>query len=200
MKIVPLILLFCLLLIADCLSAQYDPSKISKKLFAIYMQAMEKANSRDFNGAIDLLNQCISTEPKYVDAFLSLGGVYGQLKNYKSSTDNYEKAFAIDSNYTNEYKLPYSIDLAGQGRFQEALNTINALLNSEKISPATRRASEVRQKTYEFAVDYASKHSNASYQFTPVNLGDSINTPSSEYYPSITINDSLFVFTRRGTG
>ncbi|HEY7161368.1 MAG TPA: OmpA family protein, partial [Acidobacteriota bacterium] len=35
---------------------------------------------------------------------------------------------------------------------------------------------------------------------TPINLGDSINTPSSEYYPSITINDSLFVFTRRGAG
>ena len=40
----------------------------------------------------------------------------------------------------------------------------------------------------------------SSYQFTPINLGDSINTVSSEYYPSITINDSLFVFTRRGAG
>jgi len=201
MKIKPLIFfLFCLLLIANCLSAQYDPTKINKKVFAVYMQAMEKANGRDFNGAIDLLNQCISMEPKYVDGFLSLGGVYGQLKNYKNSTENYEKAFAIDSNYTNEYKLPYSINLAGQGRFQEALNTINSLLNSAKISPATRRASEYRQKTFQFAVDYASKHSNSSYQFEPINLGDSINTPSSEYYPSITINDSLFVFTRRGAG
>jgi outer membrane protein OmpA-like peptidoglycan-associated protein/tetratricopeptide (TPR) repeat protein len=201
MKIKPLIFfLFCLLLIANCLSAQYDPTKINKKVFAVYMQAMEKANGRDFNGAIDLLNQCISMEPKYVDGFLSLGGVYGQLKNYKNSTENYEKAFAIDSNYTNEYKLPYSINLAGQGRFQEALNTINSLLNSAKISPATRRASEYRQKTFQFAVDYASKHSNSSYQFAPINLGDSINTPGSEYYPSITINDSLFVFTRRGAG
>ena len=164
------------------------------------MQAMERANGRDFKGAIDLLNECTSIEPKYADAFLSLGGVYGQLKNYKSSTENYEKAFAIDSNYTNEYKLPYSINLAGQGRFQEALNTINSLLSSEKISPATRRAAEFRKKTFQFAVDYAASHSNSSYQFTPVNLGDSINTASSEYYPSITINDSLFVFTRRGAG
>ena len=192
--------LFGQLLIANCLLAQYDPTKINKKVFTVYMQAMEKANGRDFNGAIDLLNQCISMEPKYVDGFLSLGGVYGQLKNYKSSTENYEKAFAIDSNYTNEYKLPYSINLAGQGRFGEAMNTINSLLNSTKISPATRRASEYRQKTFQFAVDYAAKHSNSSYQFTPINLGDSINTPSSEYYPSITINDSLFVFTRRGAG
>ena len=201
MKIIPLIFfLFCQLVIANCLFSQYDPTKINKKAFSVYMQAMEKANGRDFKEAIDLLNQCISLEPKYADAFLSLGGVYGQLKNYKGSTENYEKAFAIDPNYTNEYKLPYSINLAGQGRFQEALNTINSLLSSEKISPATIRAAEFRKKTFQFAVDYASNHSNSSYQFTPVNLGDSINTSTSEYYPSITINDSLFVFTRRGTG
>jgi len=191
---------FCLLLTANCLLAQYDPTKVNKKIAGLYSQALEKANDRDFKGAIDLLNQCISTDSKFVDGFLSLGGVYGQLKNYKSSTENYEKALAIDSSYSNEYKLPYSINLAGQGRFQEALNTINSLLKSEKISPATIRAAEFRKKTFQFAVDYAASHSDSSYQFTPVNLGDSINTPSSEYYPSITINDSLFVFTRRGAG
>ena len=200
MKTLNFLLVFWVLLLSNCVNAQYDPTKINKKAFSVYMQAMEKANGRDFKAAIDLLEQCITLEPKYADAFLSLGGVYGQLKNYTKSTENYEKAFAIDSNYTNEYKLPYSINLAGQGKFQEALNTINSLLRSQKIPPATIRAAEFRKKTFQFAVDYAASHSNSSYQFTPVNLGDSINTSSSEYYPSITINDSLFVFTRRGAG
>jgi len=200
MKTLNFLLVFWVLLLSNWVNAQYDPTKINKKAFSVYMQAMEKANGRDFKAAIDLLEQCITIEPKYADAFLSLGGVYGQLKNYTKSTENYEKAFAIDSNYTNEYKLPYSINLAGQGKFQEALNTINSLLRSQKISPATIRAAEFRKKTFQFAVDYAAGHSHSSYQFTPVNLGDSINTSSSEYYPSITINDSLFVFTRRGAG
>ena len=200
MKTLNFLLVFWVLLLSNWVNAQYDPTKINKKAFSVYMQAMEKANGRDFKAAIDLLEQCITLEPKYADAFLSLGGVYGQLKNYTKSTENYEKAFAIDPNYTNEYKLPYSINLAGQGKFQEALNTINSLLRSQKIPPATIRAAEFRKKTFQFAVDYAASHSNSSYQFTPVNLGDSINTSSSEYYPSITINDSLFVFTRRGAG
>jgi outer membrane protein OmpA-like peptidoglycan-associated protein len=190
----------CLFVLVNNLFAQYDPLKIGKKAFALYTQAIQKAEAGDFEGAVNLLDECINIEPKYADAFLSLGGVYGQMKNYKSSTDNYEKAFAIDSNYTNEYKLPYSINLAGQGRFAEALAAINSLLNSEKILPSTKRAAEYRKTTYEFAVDYASKHPGSSYQFAPVNLGDSINTSSSEYYPSITINDSLFVFSRRGEG
>ena len=194
-----LLLAVCFILFVSSFS-QYDPTKVSKKVFSLYTRALQYAEAGNFKQAIDLLNQCISADQNFADGYLSLGGVYGQIKDYKNSTDHYEKAFAIDSIYTNEYKLPYSINLAGQGRFNEALSAINSLLNSQKITPATKRAAEYRKKTYEFAVDYAAKHPNGSYQFTPINLGDSINTPSSEYYPSVTINDSLFVFSRRGEG
>ena len=53
---------------------------------------------------------------------------------------------------------------------------------------------------YEFAVQYAASHNSSDYQFSPVNLGDSINSTTSEYYPSFTIDDSTLVFTRRGEG
>jgi len=86
----------CLLSIANCTLAQYDPFKINKKATALYMQALGKANGGDFKEAIVILNQCTDIEPKYADAYLSLGGIYGKIKNYKSSTENYEKAFAID--------------------------------------------------------------------------------------------------------
>jgi outer membrane protein OmpA-like peptidoglycan-associated protein len=195
-----IVLLFCLLSIANCLFAQYDPSKINKKALSLYSEGVDKAQLGNFKEAIDLLTQSIKADPKYIDAYLSLAGVYGQMKSYKSSTDNYEKAIALDSNYTNEYKLPYSINLAGQGRFDQALSTINSLLSREKIMPATKRAAEYRRKTYEFAVAYAAKHPGASYKFTPINLGDSINSPRSEYYPSITIDDSLFIYSRNVGG
>ena len=127
-----IVLLFCLLPIANCLFAQYDPSKINKKALSLYSEGLDKAQSGFFKDAIDLFNQSINADPKYVDAYLSLAGVYGQMKDYKSSTDNYEKAIALDSNYTSEYKLPYSINLAGQGRFDQALSAVNSLLSKEK--------------------------------------------------------------------
>ncbi|HET9826604.1 MAG TPA: flagellar motor protein MotB, partial [Chitinophagaceae bacterium] len=195
-----IILLISLLSIANCLFAQYDPTKINKKAATLYSRALDDAQSSNFKEAIDLLNQCVSIDARFVDAYLSLAGIYGQTKNYKNSTDNYEKAFIIDSNYTSDYKLPYSINLAGQGRFAEALSTINSLLTKEKIMPATKRAAEYRKKTYEFAVDYAAKHPGVNYQFAPINLGDSINSPRSEYYPSITIDDSLFIYSRNVGG
>jgi outer membrane protein OmpA-like peptidoglycan-associated protein len=193
-----ILFLFCLLSIANCcLFAQYDPSKINKRAIALYDQALQKANDGNFKEAINFLDQSVGIDPKYVDAYLSLGGIYGEIKNYKSSTDNYEKAFSLDSNYTNEYKLPYSINLAGQGKFEEALAVINSLLSNQKIGSATRRAAEYRKKTYEFAVDYAKKNSGLNYVFAPKNLGDAVNTAGAEYFPSLTIDGGELVFTRR---
>ncbi|OYY12022.1 MAG: flagellar motor protein MotB, partial [Sphingobacteriia bacterium 35-36-14] len=49
------------------------------------------------------------------------------------------------------------------------------------------------------ALDYAAKNKElSSYYFSPENLGDSVNSAFSEYYPSVTVTDSLLVFTRRG--
>ena len=33
--------------------------------------------------------------------------------------------------------------------------------------------------------------------FNPINMGEAINSPLSEYFPSITVDESLFIYTRR---
>jgi len=181
--------------------AQYDPSKINKKSVALYDQAMERLQDDNFVLATGLLLKCIETDKNYLPAYLSLGGVYGQLKNYKNSVEYYEKAFALDSNYTIEYKLPYSINLAGQGEFEKALAAINELLvKKPPKNPTTYRSCEYRKHCYEFAIDYAAKNVNKDYIFAPKNMGDAINSAESEYFPSLTIDGNEFVFTRNVKG
>jgi outer membrane protein OmpA-like peptidoglycan-associated protein/tetratricopeptide (TPR) repeat protein len=186
----------CLLLIKTF--AQYDPSKINKKAIAVYNEAMENIRDGKFSQAEKLLLQSIKTDKKYVDAYLSLGGVYGQQKNYSSSVAYYEKAFVLDSNYTLDYKLPYSINLAGMGEFQKALDAVNEILT--KKAPKNEnalKALQYRKRCYEFAVTYAKEHPSNNYVFTPKNLGDSVNTEASEYWPSLTVDGKELVFTRR---
>ena len=119
------------------LSQSYDPAKVDKKAIALYNQAMEQAQDGHLTQAADLLQQALQIDNKYLEAWLSLAGVYGQQKNYKSSTEYYEKAFAQDPDYTIEYKLPYSINLAGQGEFEKALNAINELLDKKPPKNST---------------------------------------------------------------
>jgi outer membrane protein OmpA-like peptidoglycan-associated protein/tetratricopeptide (TPR) repeat protein len=178
--------------------AQYNPEKVNKKAVTLYTQAIERAQDGNYISATGLLLQSIEQDKNYVDAYLSLAGVYGQLKNYKNSVDYYEKAFAIDSNYTIEYKLPYSINLAGLGEFDKALSAINELFAKKPPkSSVTYKAAEYRKRSYEFAISYAKKNANKNYVFAPQNMGSAVNTSESEYFPSLTIDGKELVFTRR---
>ena len=179
-------------------SQPYNADKVNKKAIALYNQAMERAQDGNLASATGLLQQAIEADKKYVDAYLSLAGVFGQLKNYTSSGKYYEQAFALDSDYTIEYKLPYSINLAGLGEFEKALTAINQLLGKNPPqTSATYKAAIFRKRSYEFAIDYAKKNTIKNYVFAPQNIGSGINTAESEYFPSLTIDGKEFVFTRR---
>jgi outer membrane protein OmpA-like peptidoglycan-associated protein len=177
--------------------AQYDVSRINKKAVAAYNLALEKAQDGKYNESVAALQEAIQKDANYIDAYLSLAGIYGQLKNHGQSVTYYEKAFGLDSNYTSEYRLPYSINLAGLGRFQNALETINGLLSKSNLNPNTRKAAEYRKKTYQFAVDFEKSEAAKGYEFKPVNLGESVNTSESEYFPSLPVEGNELVFTRR---
>ncbi len=186
------------LLLQVCFSQHYDPKKINKKAVQLYQQAIERAQDGNMASAAGLLLQCIQIDDKYVDAYLSLAGVYGQLKSRSSSVKYYEQAFALDSDYTAEYKLPYSINLAGIGEFEKAAEAINQLLaKNPPEGSATYKAAMFRKKTYEFAMNYATKNAKKEYVFAPKNMGGNINTAESEYFPSLTIDGNELVFTRR---
>ena len=196
MKNLVLAVLSCSLLSLPAL-AQYDQSKIDKKAIEAYNKALEKAQDGKYKDAVESLQEAIRRDKNYIDAYLSLAGVYGQMKDHKNSTATYEQAFAIDSNYTSEYRLPYTINLAGMGQFEKALEVINALLAREKLNPNTRKAAEFRKRTFEFAVDFDKNNKNKNYVFAPQNMGDAINSHESEYFPSIPIESDKIVFTRR---
>jgi outer membrane protein OmpA-like peptidoglycan-associated protein/tetratricopeptide (TPR) repeat protein len=180
------------------LAQPYDPSKVNKKAVQLYGQAMERANDGNLALAAGLLLQCIEIDNKYLEAYLSLAGVYGQLKSYKSSVEYYEKAFVLDPDYTMEYKLPYSIQVAGMGEFDKALSAINELLDKKPPkNENSLKACQYRKRCFEFAVEYAKKNTNKNYVFAPENIGGNINTAEPEYLPSLTIDGKTFIFTRR---
>ncbi len=180
-------------------SAQpYDPSKVNKKAVALYNQAQERAEAENYASAAGLLQQAIELDKNYVDAYLALGSVYGSIKNYNGSVNWYEKAFALDSNYTINYKFSYANNLAGLGQFEKALAAINELFAKAPPKNSTRlKEAETRRRSYEFAVNYARNNPDKNYIFAPKNMGGAINSGESEYFPSLTIDGNELVFTRK---
>lgn len=193
-----LIILYLVLLISYIANAQwYDPEKINHDAITIYNLANNKARNGDYETAIKMINEALKKEPKYVDAYLSLAGIYAEMKNYTEAITNFQKAFSLDSVYTKDYLLPYSIDLAGCGRFDDALKAVNNFLLISSLNDKSIKAGQFRKGTYEFAIDYAKNHPQKDYIFAPHNLGDSVNTKELEYFPSLPIDGKKLIFTRR---
>ena len=74
---------------------------------------------------------------------------------------------------------------------------INNFLSLSFLDEVSRKSAEYRKKCYAFGVQYRHKHPDKGYQFSPKNLGDSINTELSEYLPTLSVDDSVLVFSRR---
>lgn len=175
----------------------YDAEKVKPQALTRYEDAISLLKDGDTRAAIPVLLDCIKIDSNFVDAYLSLAGALGELKQYQRSVSLYEKAKAKDPAYFNVYHLPYSINLAGLGRFEDALVAVSNFLSIPNLSERGIKSAQYRKSTYLFAIQYAQQHPVTDYQFAPVNLGDSVNGPRSEYYPSVTVTDSLLVFTRR---
>jgi outer membrane protein OmpA-like peptidoglycan-associated protein len=175
----------------------YDPEKVNKKAGEIYGQAYEEATAGNYTAALKHLQEALALDPKFVDVFLSRAGIYAELKNYTASVADFETGLKMDPVYSKTYLLPYSISLAGVGKFKQALDAVNEFLANPTLNSQSIKAGNYRRSAFSFAVDHESKHPAKDYVFTPINLGDSINTKDLEYFPSLTIDGSKMIFTRR---
>ena len=192
----------CFLFLALAVQAQtYNPSKVSKKAQEFYAQAMNRIDDGNWVSAIGLLQKANEADADFADARLTLGTIYSRLKNYKSSAENFEKAFAIDSVYSFDFRVQYATQLAGMGQFEKALHIVNDVLakkppkNSGSLTNAMNR-----QKSFQFAVSFEKNHPVNNYTFKPINLGKEINSSHPEYLPILSIDGSELIFTRRLTG
>lgn len=178
--------------------AQYDPAKANPKAKKLHEEGLMAYREGENNKAIELFKQAIAIDANYIDAILDLATLYSELKDYSNSLPHFDNALVKDSAYFKYSFFQYSISLAGMGRFKDAILAVDRYLAIPKLGQRSVSSANARKKNYEFALSYAEAHPIGNYVFAPQNLGDSINSAALEYYPSVTINDSIFVFTRRG--
>jgi len=192
------LIICCAFLLLSTLSfAQTPPQSNNPKALKKYNEALVALEDNRSADGIALLGNALQIDSNFIDAYLSLAGALGNTKQYKKAVTVYERARLKDSIYFIPYLLPYSINLAGLGQFEEALAAINQFVTLDGLSGRSLKAAQYRIKTFEFAVSAPQKNKNASYVFAPKNLGDSVNSRFSEYYPSVTVTDDALVFTRR---
>ena len=71
-------------------SQTYNPNRVNKKAITVYEKALIELRDGNIAGAIPILQNATTIDNNYVDAYLSIAGAYGELKNYKLAITNYE--------------------------------------------------------------------------------------------------------------
>lgn len=188
--------LFATLLITTSAQNNRKSKLFAAKAVELFEKAAILLRDGEPKKAIPLLQQSLQLDSNFLEASLTLAGAYGEIKDYQRAATQYEQAFRQDNKNTSFYYLPYSINLAGLGKYQAALQALEVFASTPNLSERSKRSLDYRKATYAFAMNYAKTHPNQQYFFNPMNLGDSVNTPRSEYLPCVTIEDSLIVFTR----
>jgi outer membrane protein OmpA-like peptidoglycan-associated protein len=191
------ILLFFInvLLMNSCVVSQsgIKLSTKNKKAKTNYIKATTYYDRLDYINTQNELNKAISTDPNFVEAYMLLGDVNTDLKNFEEAIEAYSNALTINPYFfVGTYFNLANVQLK-TGLYEDAKSNYELYLKYGDILPA--RKSEVERKIAicEFAIEAIAN----PVPFTPINMGDSINTPNDEYLPALTADEQTLIITMR---
>lgn len=186
--------LSCLLIVTFC-KAQLPPGEYTttnKKAIAAFENALKYFKNEMDDKAKEELAKAIEKDPNFIEPHLLLAQIYKSGKQIPQAIDEYQKGIAINpkfdlSNFFFLAELEMSI-----GKYADAQKDYQQFLKKPNINPNLGDIADFQLANCAFAID-AMKH---PVPFEPKNMGEAINSPLDEYFPAVTGDDQVFLFTR----
>lgn len=147
-------------------------------------------DAQNYDECIQLLQSSIQKDTNYIDSYITLFQVYVKIKQQHNAIAIFEKAMQKDNEGCIPYFLKYATALASVGEYEKAYTILNAY---QTKTPAYQQQSI---QDLISICNFAKLHPADPF-IEVTNVGDSINSSNAEYFPTITVQDSLFVFMRR---
>ncbi|PKQ65183.1 hypothetical protein BZG02_03525 [Labilibaculum filiforme] len=186
-----ILILFCLLL-GFTSNAQKKYSVKSKRAIKNYELASEAYRHMDNSEALKYLEGAIEQSPDFIEAWLFKADVLHETGKTKLEIEAYQKAIEIDANFFENVHFNLANAYLKIGEYQKALTKYEYFLSLSNGSGRNQKLAKFRRESCLFAIKSIANPVN----FKPVNLGESVNSEFDEYWPSITADEELLVFTR----
>ncbi|MEP6734812.1 MAG: OmpA family protein [Chryseolinea sp.] len=167
----------------------------SKKAIELYTLADNYRVRGQYEQAINLLNQALEKDPKFVEAYLRLGITYASMKQNTKALELYEKGLSLTNDLPKQKAFwflmgePYLL----AGNYDKAMNVLSAFINNETMNKQKIDRATMLFKSAEFASKNKSIESN--YYLRP--LSDTVNEYVLQYFPVLTADQKQLIFTRR---
>lgn len=180
-------LLFCCLILSTNIVLGQ-----SKQALQNYEAGLIALNKNDAQKAIQLFTLAASKDSQYVAPAIALFQVYHDQKKFESAIDYFNTIKKIDSAAAVPFIVKQGIALACLGRYNAAYKLLEPYISNNSLPTYLKEKANALYAVCQFAI--AEK---TAPEISIHNMGDSINSPASEYFPTVSIQDSLFLFMRR---
>ncbi|GGI25946.1 OmpA family protein [Pedobacter mendelii] len=173
----------------------FAQSSSNKKAQNFFERANPLIEKQDFASAEQVLKSAVETDPLFQNAYILLASVYSFEKKYNEAKAAYQKAILINKNVapTVIYGLAET-EFATQ-EYDKAKQHFGEFLIKDSSSERAKKAKKCLSDC-----DFASIAIKKPVKFSPVNLGQGVNTTDAEYFPALTADGETLIFTRQVNG
>ena len=180
-------LLFCCILCStDFVLGQ------TKQAAQNYEAGLSALNNNNIQKAIQFFTLAASKDSQYVDPAIALFQLYHDQKDFQKAIYYFDLIKKIDTAAAMPFLVKQGISLASLGQYDAAYKLLVPYISNNSLPDYLKD-----KATALFAVCQFASKQNIAPEISIQNMGDSINSPASEYFPTVSIQDSLFLFMRR---
>jgi outer membrane protein OmpA-like peptidoglycan-associated protein len=165
----------------------------SKKAQAFFKEASHEYALGNLNQAEVLLLKTIKADINLQDAYFLLATIKNEAGLPIESIEYYSKGLAINPNAMPIAHYYLAKVYFSQGNYTGAQESFYEFLSFENISQNLKEDAELQSENCSFALE--ALKNPLSFKFK--NLGITINSANSEYFPTMTVDNQFLLFTRR---
>jgi outer membrane protein OmpA-like peptidoglycan-associated protein/tetratricopeptide (TPR) repeat protein len=181
-----------LVVLTMAVQAQEEYTTNSKKAISKYEIAKRYYVMKSFDKASESLADAVRADPEFIEAWLLLGQVETDAGNLKQSVDAYRQAVEIDPLF-----FPKVLYFLGENEFALGMYS-DARIHFELFLAMGGMNEDLRERALKAhaSCDLALVSVKNPVPFDPKNLGKNINTQYDEYWPSLSTDEKMLVYTR----
>lgn len=194
--------LLTLVFISSCSTAQTGYSTSDKKAIKLFEEGQQAPNKidpatnrPDYRSGIELMDKAIAKDPKFWEAHMLAGEFSEIIGDYATAIGHYEAALGINPNHSPTGSTYFYLANLQQamGDYDNAIKNIDIYVRNRNANPDLVRQAYTIRESCTFALESIRN----PQKFNPINIGPGINTKDPEYFPTITVDGKMLLFTRR---
>jgi len=173
-------------------------SSKNKKAIELYTESDNYRVRREYDKAIQLLEQAIEKDKRFEEAYYRMALIYRAQDNLGKAIEYFKQGLAITQGTPRSKAYLYDLTQTELrlGFYKNSVDYSTAFFEMEKTD--VKRIAQV--KLWKSQAEYSLEHEKDMFDYKITVLSDTVNAYPMQYFPAVTADQSQLIFTARFGG